>query len=88
MRELVDRLLQFVAVNQTRINRALFDPDYVDGSTSQPELRRMGGEFVNQILTATFDKFQSGELETGEAKVYRFSADADPDDFPFADDED
>jgi len=29
-RELVDRLLEFVAVNQARLNRAIFDPAYVD----------------------------------------------------------
>jgi hypothetical protein len=31
VRDLVDRLLQYVAVNQTRLNRALFDPEYIDG---------------------------------------------------------
>ncbi len=45
----------------------------------------MAGEFVNQILTATFDKYRAGEIDTGEPKAYRFSAGDNPDDFPYAD---
>ena len=85
VRDLVDRMMQFVAVNQTRLNQALFDPEYVDGTQVQPDVRRMAGEFVNQILAATFDKFRAGEIETGEPKVYRFSPGDDPSDFPFHD---
>jgi hypothetical protein len=88
VRDLVDRMLQYVAVNQTRLNKALFDPEYVDGARVQPDLKRMAGEFVNQILAATMDKFQAGEIDTGEPKVYRFSGGEDLDDFPYADDED
>lgn len=87
-RELVDRLLEFVAVNQARLNRALFDPAYVDDNAICPEMQRLGAEFVNQILTVTFRKFQQGELDTGEPKEYRFSSDGDPDDFPYRDEDD
>lgn len=85
VRDLVDRLLQYVAVNQARLNRALFDPEFIDGPEAQPEMRRMAGEFVNQILTATFDKYRAGEIDTGEPKAYRFSAGDNPDDFPYGD---
>jgi len=87
VRELVDRLLEFVAVNQVRLNKALFDPTYVDGSAKVPEMGKIGAEFINQILTATFMKFQNGEIDTGEPKVLRYSSDDDPDEFPYRDDD-
>ncbi|MEK9751902.1 MAG: hypothetical protein VW338_01645 [Rhodospirillaceae bacterium] len=86
VRDLVDRMLKYVAVNKARLNKALFDSEYVDGARVQPDLKRMAGEVVNQILAATMDKFQAGEIDTGEPNVYRFSGGEDLDDFP--DDED
>jgi hypothetical protein len=87
VRELVDRLLEFVAVNQARINRAIFDPAYI-ADAAPSELHKIGGEFINQILTATFKKLDSGELQVEERQVYRFSADSDPADFPYRDEDD
>jgi len=87
VRELVDRLLEFVAINQVRLNRALFDPALVDGSQKEPEMQKIGGEFINQILTTTFKKFHDGEIDTGEPKVLRYSSHDDPDSFPYRDDD-
>jgi hypothetical protein len=88
VRELVDRLLEFVAVNQVRINRAIFDPAYVQDPKGQSDMRHIGGEFINQILTATFKKLNTGELNTSEGQVYRFSSDEEPSDFPYRDEDD
>jgi len=86
-RELVDRLLEFVAVNQARLNRAIFDPAYVEERGEPEELRRIGGEFVSQVLNVTLQRFGDGELSTDEPRVFRFDADSDPDDFPYSDDD-
>ena len=87
-RELVDRLLEYVADNQVRINRAIFDPAFLEDPKGQSEMRKIGGEFINQILTATFKKLNTGELSTNERQVYRFSSDEDPSDFPYRDEDD
>jgi hypothetical protein len=87
-RELVDRLLEFVAVNQVRINRAIFDPAYLEDPKGKSEMRKIGGEFINQILSATLKKMNAGELNTNERQVYRFSSDEDPSDFPYRDEDD
>lgn len=87
VRELDDRLLEFVAVNQMRINRVIFDPAFVERPDGHAGMRELGGEFINQILTATFKKLDRGEIGSGENKVYRFSADDDPADFPYRDDD-
>ena len=87
-RELVDRLLEFVAVNQVRISRAIFDPAYLEDPKGKSEMRKIGGEFINQILSATLKKMNAGELNTNERQVYRFSSDEDPSDFPYRDEDD
>ena len=86
-RELVDRLLEFVAVNQARLNRAIFDPAYVEEGGEPDELKRIGGEFVSQVLHVTLQRYGEGELVTDEPRVYRFDANSDPDDFPYSDED-
>lgn len=85
VRELVDRLLEYVAVNQTRLNRVIFDPSFIEHPETHTEMREMGAEFINQILSATFNKLNSGEISTDEKRVYRFSSEDDPMDFPYHD---
>lgn len=88
VRELVDRLMEFVAVNQARLNRAIFDPEFVESNKHRSAFGEIGGEFINQILTATFMRLESGKISERQQAVYRFSADDDPDDFPYQDEDD
>lgn len=83
VRELVDRLLEYVAVNQARLNRIIFDPRFIEHPDTHIEMRDMGAEFINQVLSATFNKLNAGEIDTNEQRVYRFSSEDDSIDFPF-----
>jgi len=80
--EFIDRLLLFVKENRQSLNKVLYSREFIE----DPEaLRDFANDFVSSVLALTLEKYDDGQIETGERKVYRFSGDFDESDFPFQD---
>ncbi|MCH7937806.1 MAG: hypothetical protein IH994_12070 [Proteobacteria bacterium] len=86
--ELADRLLDFVIVNQGRLNRVIHDRRYME---DPGRLAGLTKEFVLQVLASAMDQHQVNEIQTAKvrkAKTYRFSyPEGDEADFPYGDDD-
>lgn len=75
-------LLKFVEVNRGELNRILYSREYVNDPSS---IKLVTDKFVSEVLSSTLEKFDDGQIETDEKKIYRVSWPYDEVEFPFKD---
>lgn len=80
--QLISQLLQFVSANRGELNKLLYSREYVNDPNC---IKRVTNIFVAEILSSTLEKYEEGEIETGEQSVYRISWPYTDVEFPFAD---
>ncbi len=78
----INQLLVFVSKNRGELNKVLYSRDYVNDPSC---IKAVTNGFVAQVLSSTLEKYDEGEIETGEQKVYRVAWPYDAVEFPFAD---
>ena len=85
-KELIAHLFHFVNANYGRLRRVLYDPRFIEDKSL---LTPITGDFVALVVEATLERYDNGEIESGERVVHRLSFDSDGGtlDFPYVDDE-
>jgi len=83
-RELIERLYVFVDNNSARLNQSLFSKEFV---TNERVLREVTDDFVDEVVSVALQRYEKGELESGEVRVHRVSWPYNDVDFPFEDDD-
>jgi len=84
-KEFIALLLDFTNTNYHRIQRVLFDPDFVRNPAM---LRDISAEFVHQVVKLSLEMHESGEIQESKLSVhtltwpYRDTDVADPEDDP------
>ncbi|NQW00516.1 MAG: hypothetical protein HQ483_12505 [Rhodospirillales bacterium] len=68
--QIITQLLKFVGDNRVALNRILYSRAYIEDPES---IKQITDKFVAVILSATLEKYEDGQIETGEQKIYRVS---------------
>lgn len=82
--ELIDRLFGFIESHMADLNRSLFSKEFV---TNERVLREVTDLFVEEIVMVALQRYEKGELDSGEVRVHRVSWPYNKIDFPFEDDD-
>ncbi len=83
--QMISQLLAFVHKHRHDLNEILYSRDYLHDTEL---IRSVTNKFVSGILATTLEKYEDGQIDTGEQKVYRVSWPYTEVDFPFVDKDD
>lgn len=76
-------LLEFVAGNETRIRRTVYDPAFV---IDQSLIKPIVANFVMEVVTRVLERLDDGEVDESErGSEYRLGWPIEPSAFPYAD---
>ena len=81
---LIFQLLTFVHKNRRDLNQLIYSPEYINDPDS---IKKITNKFVAEIMETTLEKYDDGQIESGEQKVYRVSWPYNDVEFPFVDDD-
>ncbi len=80
--ELIDMLFKFVAENGEELQTIMYSREYV---TDNSVLHKITNKFIERVATLAIDRYNDGNLDTGEPSKRHYGPPYDNVDFPFAD---
>jgi len=83
-RELIERLFAFVQINKAKLSRTMFSKEFV---TNEKILREVTDLFVDEVVSVSLQRYEKGEIDSGEVRVHKVSWPYNNVDFPFEDDD-
>ena len=78
----ISQLLKFVQSHRGELNKILYSREFVNDPNS---IKEITDQFVAEVLSSTLEKYEDGEIDSGEKKIYRVSWPYNDVEFPFKD---
>jgi len=69
-KELIELIFKFVEDNYTRLREIMYDRKFIQDQTA---IRKVTRYFVQQIISLSFDKLNSGEITLEEKEVHKLT---------------
>ncbi|MEK9670896.1 MAG: hypothetical protein VW268_00145 [Rhodospirillaceae bacterium] len=67
-KELINRLFRFVRVYHEQLRRVIYDPRFIEDKSL---LTPINGDFVAEVVEATLEHYEQGEIASGDRVLHR-----------------